>query len=45
MIIGFIGFGKVSQNLVGIIRSDDIDFITSKEANDIISAAGVVPVN
>ena len=31
MIIGFIGFGKVSQNLVGIINSDDIDFVTSAE--------------
>ena len=31
MIIGFIGFGKVSQNLAGIISSDDIDFVTSKE--------------
>ena len=31
MIIGFIGFGKVSQNLVGIISSDDIDFVTSAE--------------
>lgn len=31
MIIGFIGFGKVSQNLVKLIDSDDIVFITSKE--------------
>lgn len=31
MIIGFIGFGKVSQNLVGIISSGDVDFVTSKE--------------
>lgn len=31
MIIGFIGFGKVSQNLVSIIGSDDIDFVTSSE--------------
>ncbi|MDO5860840.1 NAD(P)-binding domain-containing protein [Methanobrevibacter sp.] len=31
MIIGLIGFGKVSQNLVKLIRSDDIKFITSKE--------------
>jgi 3-hydroxyisobutyrate dehydrogenase-like beta-hydroxyacid dehydrogenase len=31
MIIVFIGFGKVSQNLVGIISSDDIDFVTSAE--------------
>ena len=31
MIIGFIGFGKVSQNLVSIIGSDDIDFVTSAE--------------
>jgi 6-phosphogluconate dehydrogenase (decarboxylating) len=31
MIIGFIGFGKVSQNLVSIINSDDIDFVTSAE--------------
>ena len=31
MIIGFIGFGKVSQNLVKLISSDDIGFVTSKE--------------
>ena len=31
MIIGFIGFGKVSQNLVKLINSDDIIFVTSKE--------------
>ena len=31
MIIGLIGFGKVSQNLVKLIRSDEISFITSKE--------------
>lgn len=31
MIIGFIGFGKVSQNLVKLIASHDIRFVTSKE--------------
>lgn len=31
MIIGLIGFGKVSGNLVKIIRSDKIKFITSSE--------------
>ena len=31
MIVGLIGFGKVSQNLVKLIRSDDIKFISSKE--------------
>ena len=31
MIIGFIGFGKVSQNLVNLISSEDIGFVTSKE--------------
>ena len=31
MIIGFIGFGKVSCNLVKLITSDDIDFVTSHE--------------
>ena len=31
MIIGFIGFGKVSQNLVRIIESDSIEFVTSAE--------------
>ena len=31
MIIGFIGFGKVAQNLVGLINSKDIEFITSDE--------------
>lgn len=31
MIIGFIGFGKVSQNLVKLVDSEDIDFITSLE--------------
>ncbi|MEE1128527.1 MAG: NAD(P)-dependent oxidoreductase [Methanobrevibacter sp.] len=31
MIIGLIGFGKVSQNLVKLIQSNNIKFITSKE--------------
>ena len=31
MIIGFIGFGKVSQNLIELIDSKDIEFITSTE--------------
>lgn len=31
MIIGFIGFGKVSQNLVNLIKSDKIRFITSRQ--------------
>ncbi len=31
MIIGFIGFGKVSKNLLDLIKSDDIKFITSYE--------------
>ena len=31
MIIGLIGFGKVSQNLVKLIQSPDIKFITSAE--------------
>lgn len=31
MIIGFIGFGKVSQNLINLIKSDDITFISSFE--------------
>lgn len=31
MIIGFIGFGKVSQNLVRIISLENIDFVTSTE--------------
>ena len=31
MIIGFIGFGKVSRNLVNIINSKDIKFVTSAE--------------
>ncbi|WP_406534807.1 NAD(P)-binding domain-containing protein [Methanobrevibacter sp.] len=31
MIIGFIGFGKVSQNLISLIKSDDITFMTSVE--------------
>lgn len=31
MIIGFIGFGKVSRSLVGLLKSDDISFITSSE--------------
>ena len=29
MIIGFIGFGKVSKNLYNLINSGDIKFITS----------------
>ena len=35
MIIGFIGFGKVSQNLMNLIKSDDITFITSVEGRSI----------
>lgn len=31
MIIGLIGFGKVSKNLIKLIESEDIDFITSFE--------------
>lgn len=31
MIIGLIGFGKVAQNLVKLIKSDDITFLTSAE--------------
>lgn len=31
MIIGFIGFGKVSKNLLNLIKSDDISFVTSLE--------------
>lgn len=31
MIIGFIGFGKVSKNLINMIQSDNIQFITSFE--------------
>lgn len=31
MIIGFIGFGKVSKNLFDLIKSDDIRFVTSLE--------------
>lgn len=31
MIIGLIGFGKVSKNLIKLIDSEDIDFITSFE--------------
>lgn len=31
MIIGLIGFGKVSQNLFNLIKSDEINFITSTE--------------
>ena len=31
MIIGFIGFGKVSKTLLSLIKSEDITFITSDE--------------
>ena len=31
MIVGFIGFGKVSKTLVSLIKSDDITFVTSDE--------------
>lgn len=31
MIIGFIGFGKVSKNLIELIKSDEITFATSLE--------------
>ena len=32
MIIGLLGFGKVAQNLVELIKSDDVTFITSAES-------------
>lgn len=35
MIIGFIGFGKVSQNLMNLMKSDDITFVTSLEGRSI----------
>ena len=46
MKIGFIGFGKVALNLVGMIKSEDIEFITSfedrsKETIDNIKKADV----
>lgn len=46
MIIGLIGFGKVCRNIVNLIKSDDIEFITSKENRskttcDSIDKAGV----
>lgn len=31
MIIGFIGFGKVSENILNLLKSEDITFITSIE--------------
>ena len=31
MIIGFIGFGKVSKNLLNLIKTDNISFVTSFE--------------
>ena len=31
MIIGLIGFGKVSEYLIKLINSDDIQFVTSAE--------------
>ena len=31
MIIGLIGFGKVSKNLINLIKSDDITFVTSMD--------------
>ena len=31
MIIGFIGFGKVAQNIIKLIKSEDIEFITSSQ--------------
>jgi 3-hydroxyisobutyrate dehydrogenase-like beta-hydroxyacid dehydrogenase len=46
MIIGFIGFGKVSQNLVKLIQSEEIVFITSfegrsKKTADNIKKSGI----
>lgn len=31
VIIGFIGFGKVAQNLIKLINSEEVSFITSTE--------------
>lgn len=41
MIIGFIGFGRVSKNLASLIRSDDITFITSDEGRSSNTAVNI----
>ena len=46
MIIGLIGFGKVSKNLINLIKSEDIAFVTSFEGRsqktiDSIKDAGI----
>jgi 3-hydroxyisobutyrate dehydrogenase-like beta-hydroxyacid dehydrogenase len=41
MIIGFIGFGKVSKNLVRLIKSDDITFLTSFENRSLKTADNI----
>ena len=45
MIIGLIGFGKVSQNLVKLIKSDDIKFASSKENRSKSTAEAIDNLN
>lgn len=45
MIIGFIGFGKVSRNLINLINSDDIEFITSSEGRSQETIESIKGVN
>ena len=41
MIIGLIGFGKVSQNLFRLIKSEDIEFVTSIEGRSLKTAENI----
>ena len=45
MIIGFIGFGDVSQNLVKLISCDDITFITSDDKRSARTAEKITKSN
>ena len=45
MIIGLIGFGKISQNLVKLIQSEDIEFTTSSEGRSQKTAEDIKKFN
>ena len=45
MIIGLIGFGKVSQNLFRLIKSEDIEFATSIEGRSLKTAENIKESN
>lgn len=45
MIIGFIGFGKVSKTLRDLIKSDDVEFVTSFEKRSIKTLENIKKAN